>query len=60
MTFIPILNLIYLCIFGFACSLYIMIASIRLEAKPDFKYKKYFDKFKSLVKNIYDYLMKEF
>ena len=60
MTFIPILNLLYLCIFSFVCSLYLMITSIRLEAKPEFKYKKYIDKLYLMYKKIEAYLMKEF
>ena len=60
MTFIPILNLLYLCIFSFVRSLYLMITSIRLEAKPEFKYKKYIDKLYLMYKKIEAYLMKEF
>lgn len=60
MTFVPILNVLYLILFILVVPISFLTTTIRLEAKPEFKYKKYIDKLYLMYKKIETYLMKEF
>ncbi len=60
LSVVPVLNILYLIVFVFVVLISFLITTIRLEAKPEFKYKKYIDKLYLMYKKIDAYLMKEF